>query len=168
MQHKPCLHFSRQQWAEITGELHRRTEGCHESGAFLLGLKTGNDRTVTSVVYYDEIDPCAYETGICILHADAFSRLWEICDDRNVSVVADVHVHGGGAGQSRSDRENPMIARPGHIAIILPRMARGPVRRWSIGLYEYLGEHQWRAHGGCKGRHILKIEDENERPWNNV
>lgn len=160
MQHDPLLRIARPLWCELTTELHRRTEGCHESGAFLLGRKAAEERTALSLVYYDELDPRAYDSGICVLHANAFSRLWDICGECDVSVVADAHVHGGRAGQSRSDRENPMIARPGHIAIILPLMARPPVRRWAIGIYEYLGDHKWRSHGGCNGSRILRIEDE--------
>jgi hypothetical protein len=76
-----------------------------------------------------------------------------------LAVVADAHVHGRSAGQSTSDRDNPMIARPGHLALILPLMARPPVRRWAIGIYEYLGDHQWRALGGCRVSRVLKIED---------
>lgn len=97
---------------------------------------------------------------MCVLHADAFSRLWERCSALGLAVVADAHVHGGRAGQSRADRENPMIATPGHLALILPLMVRPPVRRWAIGLYEYLGDHQWRSHGGCRVTRVLKIKDE--------
>lgn len=53
-----------------------------------------------------------------------------------------------------------MIARPGHLALILPLMTRTPVRRWAVGVYEYLGDHRWRAHGGCHVARVLKIEDE--------
>jgi hypothetical protein len=160
VQPDPCLRLARSLWTELTCELHRRTEGCHESGAFLLGRKAEDGRRVTSLVYYDVLDPNAYETGVCILHADAFGCLWDRCADLGLTVVADAHVHGRGAGQSRSDRENPMIARPGHMALILPLMARTPVRRWAVGVYEYLGDHQWRAHGGCQVARVLKIEDE--------
>ncbi|MBI1869131.1 MAG: hypothetical protein HYS06_12705 [Methylocystis sp.] len=160
MQPDPCLRVARPLWTEFTGELHRRTEGRHESGAFLLGRKVEDSRRTLSLVYYDELDPQAYDSGVCVLHADAFGRLWDHCADLGLTVVADAHVHGRGAGQSRSDRENPMIAHPGHLALILPLMARIPVRRWAIGIYEYLGDHQWRAHGGCKVARILKIEDE--------
>jgi hypothetical protein len=146
-------------WDTLTAELHRRTEGRHESGAFLLGGRDERGRTASAIVYYDELDPHAYDTGVCVLHADAFARLWDRCSDLGLAVVADAHVHPRGAGQSLSDRQNPMIARPGHIAIILPRMARLPVRRWSVGIYEYLGDHQWRAHGGCRGSRVLNIED---------
>jgi hypothetical protein len=160
MQGDPCLHIARPLWTELTAELHRRTEGRHESGAFLLGRKQEDGRRALSLVYYDELDPHAYDTGICVLHADAFSLLWDKCGELGLAVVADAHVHGRGAGQSRSDRENPMIACAGHLAIILPLMSRPPVRRWAVGIYEYLGDHKWRSYGGCRASHILKIEDE--------
>jgi len=156
---EPRLHFTPNLWRELTGELNRRTEDVHESGAFLLGRKWGDGRSVHSVVYYDDLDPQAYESGVCILHADAFAMLWDRCAELNLSVVADVHVHAWSAGQSLSDRENPMIARQGHLALILPLLARLPVRRWAVGIYEYLGDHRWRAHGGCHASRILKIED---------
>lgn len=156
----PCLRLTRQLWTELTNELSRRTEGYHESGAFLMGRKSEYGRRTTDVIYYDELDPNAYVSGVCILHADAFGRLWERCATLGLTVVADIHVHPRGAGQSRADRENPMIARPGHLALILPLMARTPVRTWSVGVYEYLGDHQWRSHGGRHVGRVLKIEDE--------
>lgn len=154
---EPCLRLSNTLWVELTAELHSRTEGRHESGAFLLGRKSGIEREATAVIYYDDLDPRAYHTGVCVLHADAFGRLWDRCADLGLSVIADAHVHGLGGGQSRSDRENPMIGRPGHLG---PLMARQPIRRWSVGLYEYLGDHQWRALGGRHVSRVLKIEDD--------
>jgi hypothetical protein len=155
----PALHLHRAYWLNLGQELHRRTEGRHESGAFLLGTRNGAARAATAVVFYDELDPRAYATGICVLHADAFGRLWDRCAASGLAVVADVHVHPLGARQSPSDRENPMIARPGHLALILPLMARLPIRRWSVGLYEYLGDHQWRSRGGRNIARTLKIEE---------
>lgn len=160
MQRDPCLRLKSKFWNSLIIGLHRRTEGRHESGAFLLGHKTETSRKAIEVVYYDELDPHAYNSGVCVLHADAFGRLWDRCSASGLTVIADAHVHGLGAGQSRADRENPMIARPGHLALIFPRMARPPVRRWSVGLYEYLGEHRWRSHGGCHVTRVLKIEDD--------
>ena len=155
----PTLRMSRSLWLGLGAELHRRTEGRHESGAFLLGTRTGTEREATAVIYYDDLDPRAYATGVCVLHADAFGRLWDRCAEMSLVVVADAHVHPRGAWQSLSDRENPMIARLGHLALILPLMARPPVRRWSVGLYEYLGNHRWRSHGGRHVARVLKIED---------
>lgn len=159
MRPEPCLRMTRGLWDHLALELHRRTEGCHEAGAFLLGRQVATAREALDVVYYDDLDPRAYDTGICVLRADAFGRLWDRCSARGLAVVADAHVHGRGAGQSRSDRENPMIARPGHLALIFPLMARPPVRRWSVGLYEYLGEHRWRSHGGRHVARVLQIEE---------
>jgi hypothetical protein len=155
----PILRLSRALWLHVTNELHRRTEGRHESGAFLLGHRAGAEREATAAIYYDDLDPRAYDSGVCVLGADAFGRLWDKCAERSLSVVADAHVHPHGAWQSLSDRENPMIARPGHLALILPRMAKPPVRRWSVGLYEYLGDYRWRSHGGRHVARVLKIED---------
>lgn len=155
----PTLKMHRSLWLGLGAELHRRTEGRHESGAFLLGSRTGCHREASAVIYYDELDPRAYDSGVCILHADAFGRLWDCCTARSLVVVADAHVHPRGAWQSVSDRTNPMIARPGHLALILPLMACPPVRRWSVGVYEYLGDHRWRSHGGRHVARVLKIED---------
>ena len=41
--------------------------------------------------------------------------------------------------QSEADRTNPMVARAGHIAIIVPDFARWPIRRHRLGIYEYRG-----------------------------
>jgi hypothetical protein len=155
----PTLQMRRSLWLGLGAELHRRTEGSHESGAFLLGTRADADREATAIIYYDDLDPRAYDTGVCVLHADAFGRLWDRCAEMSLVVVADAHVHPRGAWQSLSDRGNPMIARPGHLALILPLMARPPVRRWSVGLYEYLGDHRWRPHGGRHVARVLKIED---------
>lgn len=130
-------------WSKLTAELHRRGKGIHESGAFLLGSRDGEHRNVTDVVFYDDLDADAYRTGVCVLHADAFSKLWSICRVRGLTVVADIHTHPGAAFQSHSDRTNPMIAREGHIAIIAPNFAAPPVPWEQLGIFEYRGSHQW-------------------------
>ncbi len=159
MQHEPILRIARTLWRRMVEDLHRRTEGRHESGAFLLGRMEGGTRRALDLVFYDDLDPAAYDTGICVLHADAFGRLWDACSAMDMAVVADAHVHGRRAGQSKSDRENPMVARRGHVALSVPLMSRSPVRLWSVGVYEYLGDHKWNAHGGCGVSRALKIED---------
>lgn len=159
MRTEPFLRISGATWHDLTRGLHQRTEGCHEAGAFLLGRRTAGSAQATDIIYYDELEPGAYDTGICVLHASAFGLLWDRCAARDLTVVADAHVHPFGAGQSLSDIRNPMIARPGHLALILPFMARPPIRRWTLGLYEYLGEHRWRSLGGRHISRSFKIED---------
>jgi proteasome lid subunit RPN8/RPN11 len=132
-------------WEGVVREMERRGEGCHESGAFLLGGERHGQREVREIVFYDDLDPLAYATGVCVLHGDAFAKLWTICRARKLTVVADVHTHPGPgpAIQSPSDKENPMVARQGHIAIIIPDFARCPSEAGPMGIYEYRGQHEW-------------------------
>ena len=58
------------------------------------------------------------------------------------------HTHPGAAFQSHSDRTNPMVAREGHIAIIVPDFARWPIPAGKLGVYEYVGDHAWHDQGG--------------------
>lgn len=160
MQAKLRLHIPQPLWVKLASELHRRTEGRHESGAFILGRKSADGRHASELIYYDELDPGAYDTGVCVLHADVFGVLWQRCRQLGLVVVADAHVHRFGAGQSRADRENPMVARAGHLALIFPEMARPPVNAASLGLYEYLGDHQWRTHSAAPGAEVLNIKEE--------
>lgn len=136
-------------------ELRRRGYDRHESGVFLLGREKRGWRIAIEAVYYDELDPSAYASGVCILNADAFSKLWTLCRARGLTVVADIHTHPGAAFQSESDRRNPMIARTGHLAIIVPEFAAAPVRFEQLGIYEYLGEHRWKTLGHKHARRYL-------------
>jgi proteasome lid subunit RPN8/RPN11 len=153
------LNFSRSHWFGCMDQLHRRGRERHESGCFILGTIDGPRRRAVRSVYYDELDPKAYESGVCVLHGGAFSKLWEICRQDGLSVVADIHTHEGEAFQSTADRRNPMIARPGHIAVIVPNYARGSIWRHHLGLYRYEGDHRWADLSGWRGRAFLKV------PW---
>ena len=144
-------------WAELLRELCRRGRWQHESGAFLLGLKGDGRREVKAVVYYDDLDPQAYDSGVCVLHGDSFAKLWKICRERNLSVVADVHTHPGVARQSHSDQTNPMVANVGHVAIIVPNFARAPVIEATLGIYEYCGDYAWKNFSGLSRRRYLYV-----------
>jgi hypothetical protein len=142
-------------WRQIIRELECRGRRQHESGAFLLGRDTNGTREVTDAIYYDDLDVHAYSSGVCVLHGDAFAKLWTECRKRKLTVVADVHTHGGAAHQSRSDKANPMIARPGHIAIIVPDFAAWPIAAGRLGIYEYRGKHEWFDRTHPKTRNFL-------------
>ncbi len=147
-------------WDRMVDELHVRTDGeSHESGAFLLGHVTDHGRRVTEVLYFDDLHPEVHARGVVELPAPAFRKLWAIVRERGVQVVADVHVHPHSAGQSQVDRQNPLIATRGHVAIILPNFARPRIRRWAVGVYVYQGDHQWQAVGGFNKR-FLVLEDD--------
>lgn len=138
-------------------ELERRGEHRHEAGAFLLGAKKDGRLNVKDTVFYDELDPATYRTGACVLHGDAFAKLWTLCRQRDLTVVADVHTHGGAAIQSYEDRTNPMVARAGHVAIIVPNMAKPPVRHEDLGVYEYRGHHEWADRSGKRASRFFYV-----------
>lgn len=152
----------RRLWDGLVAQLHARTGGeIHESGAFLLGQMTEHGRRVSEVLYFDDLHPEVHAGGVVDLPAAAFRRLWAIVRERGVQVIGDMHVHPHSARQSCIDRENPLIAMRGHVAIILPNFARPRIRRWSVGVYVYEGDHQWQAVGGC-GNRFLVLEDDYE------
>jgi hypothetical protein len=130
-------------WRHIVREIERRGDHMTEAGAFLLGREVAGHRQIEDAIFYDELDPNAYSSGACILHGDAFGKLWAVCRARKQTVLADVHSHPRLGFQSYEDRTNPMVARAGHIALILPDFGRWPIDRRRFGIYEYRGSHEW-------------------------
>ena len=138
------LSCSRAVWRRLLAGLRERGRGRRESGAFLLGTQ-GIDgrRHIEDFVLYDDIDPHALDTGIVRLDGRYFGAVWDLCRARELTVVADVHTHPRGCGQSESDRAHPIISRAGHVALIVPNFAATPVKRRNVGIYRYLGGHKW-------------------------
>jgi hypothetical protein len=133
-------------WRRLIGKLRERGRGCsRESGAFLLGYERAGAARIVDFVLYDDLDPNALDTGIVWFDGRYFGELWDICGRRGLSVVADVHVHPSGAGQSDSDRNHPMITMAGHLALILPEFARPPIGPERVGIYRYLGGKRWQT-----------------------
>lgn len=131
-------------WRKLRSKLRERGRRCsRESGAFLLGRRDGNRARIIDFVLYDDLDPKCLDSGIVRFDGRYFGNLWAICRARGLSVVADIHVHPGSEGQSKSDRDHPMISRAGHIALILPRFAVGSHSAREIGIYCYLGDKRW-------------------------
>ncbi len=152
----PKLVCSSATWREGAAELNRRTGGHRESGAFLLGLRQGETRQIVSFLYYDDVDPTCFRHGIVEFDGRKLGQVWRVCQDRGLMVVADIHVHPAGYGQSGSDKANPMIAEAGHIALILPNYATGAPAPGAIGIFEYRGNRQWLDHSR-QGRRIFKL-----------
>ena len=144
-------------WREGLSELKRRGEGHHESGAFLLGHHTSNRRAIQSFVYYDDLDPHSLDTGIVMIDGITFGKLWQYCRNTRLSVVADIHTHPGQAWQSPTDRKNPMVGTPGHIAIIVPNFAERFVKPSELGIYEYQGQHSWKEHLGMAANEFFYV-----------
>jgi hypothetical protein len=136
-------------WMRAIPELRKRGQGQRESGAFLLGTQHGPIGKVMKFVCYDDLDPHAYQGGGIQFHDTGYSVLWKLCRERSLQILCDVHTHpSSNVGQSPIDQQHPMIAVVGHTAMIIPHYAH--TSRWSlsqVGVYEYLGGHQWRIHG---------------------
>jgi proteasome lid subunit RPN8/RPN11 len=150
------LKVGRRRWRALTDELARRGRGDRESGAFLLARPDRVPRKVRDVVFFDDIDPDALNGAISI-RGEAFGTLWDICEQRGMRVVADVHTHPGeGVGQSSIDKAHPMVARRGHVAIILPHFAQGGVRPRAVGYHIYQGDRTWTSSYGRDAAALLR------------
>lgn len=157
---QPRLRCNRSIWRAGVTELARRTRGeLQESGAYLLGidLPHGGQR-ILEFVFYDDVDTQALATGIVTIRQTALPRLWELCRARGYGVVADVHVHPYGYGQSPSDMTNPVMPRVGHVALILPNYAAGGPEPGQIGIYEFRGAARWTDRSRL-GASYVKLED---------
>jgi len=146
-------------WRRLILDLRRRGRGRNESGAFLLAPQDSDANRVTSFVCYDDLDPNAYEGGAIAFHAVGHAALWELCRKRGLRVLADVHTHPDSyIHQSPIDQRNPMIPLQGHIGLIVPRFANTP---WwtldSAGVYEYLGNFEWRSYARAEGRRPVRL-----------
>lgn len=130
-------------WFGLYRGLRRRGGDIRESGAFLLGTRGKGTASVRDIIYYDDLDPRALSTGIVRLSGAALGPLWALCTKRGLEVLADVHTHPGGSGQSESDRAHPMVAIRGHVSLIVPNFARSAFDLASVGHYRFRGNKQW-------------------------
>jgi hypothetical protein len=146
-------------WRRLTADLRQRGRNAtRESGAFLLGRQPdGEPARIVDFVLYDDLDPHSLDTGIVRFDGKSFGKLWALCRARGLTVVADIHVHPGGSGQSASDKAHPMITQSGHLALILPDFARTPILRDRIGIYRYLGNQAWQTVPGAERRAFFHI-----------
>ena len=146
-------------WARLVRELRRRGGGRRESGAFLLGKQNASSSRVVAFVCYDDMDVKALESGAVTLHADGYAALWQRCRERALRVLGDIHTHPGrDIRQSSIDERHPMIPIVGHTAMIAPDFGRTLI--WSlaeVGVYEYLGSYQWRAHPASRARRRVSL-----------
>ena len=142
------ISIRRWRWRRLMAELARRGRGERESGAFLLARRARSPRRVAAVVFFDDLDTAALNGAISI-RGEAFGRLWELCEQRGMRVIADVHTHpGAGVRQSPTDAANPMVARSGHVAIIVPHFAIGSPRPNQVGFHVYQGDRTWKSEFG--------------------
>jgi proteasome lid subunit RPN8/RPN11 len=156
---QPELSCSAQLWQQLVEKLRERgAHGTRESGAFLLGERANHSAKIADFVLYDDLDPKSLDRGIVHFDGRYYGVLWERCRRTGLSVVADVHTHPGSPRQSLSDRAHPMIAAPGHIALIVPRFAMGAINVKEIGMYRHLGARRWQTVPLDKRLSFLQID----------
>ena len=137
-------------YTDLMAELATRGLGCRESGAFLLARGTSNDSSdmpvrIVGVAYYDDLDPHSLN-GAVSFSAVGYSALSAHCRQEDQRVVADIHTHPGRhVRQSHTDRTNPMVAVPGHVALIAPNYAQGVICPESIGVHILESGGQWQS-----------------------
>ncbi len=151
------LKIRRTLWKRMVELLRRRGNGERESGAFMLG-DVGGTR-IREFIPYDDLDPEALSSGIISFHGEGFVPLWNYCAQNKLQVLADVHTHAGRwTGQSETDRTNPMIEIPGHVALILPYFAAvSQSSLKGVGIYEYQGDLRWKTWSTRSGRFKLTL-----------
>lgn len=152
------LTISQRLWDEVGAELARRGESRRESGAFLLA-KVGHDsRRIARAVYLDDLDPECL-TGSIHFKSGGYAKLWEICESEGLAVVADIHTHPGSlVEQSAIDKQNPMLAKHGHVAIIAPDFGRIPIEPESLGVHIYLGDQGWKSRFGRSAARAIAVK----------
>jgi hypothetical protein len=150
------LHLTHRQWHDLLRELARRGAGARESGAFLLA-HLSRPQDIVEVAYHDDLDPACLTGGISFA-GTGYGRLWSLCRDRGLTVVADIHTHPGTVvRQSRIDATNPMISHPGHVAIIVPDLGHSPDPDLA-GVHVYAGGHRWISYLGEGNQSVLSID----------
>jgi hypothetical protein len=165
MSPQPRLQLTSTLFAELTSELARRGGGTRESGAFLLTTRVPEPgdpacwQTVTAIAFYDDLDPASL-TGNISFSADGYTALAALCRRDGLQVAADIHTHPGNwVRQSRTDATHPMVALPGHLALIAPNFARHPTRITDLGAHSYLGNGQWSSRYGNDVTSIVRLTE---------
>lgn len=151
------LSCSRSLWHTLLRDLARRGDSRRESGAFLLGEQRQGRRRIVRCVPYDDLDPHCLDTGVVVFDGAGYGPLWELCRSTGLAVVADIHTHPGAPWQSEADRKHPMIALPGHVALIVPNLAQHIVPPDALGIYEYRGDHQWQDRSGQRADQFFYV-----------
>lgn len=132
-------------WFQLVWKLKKSGKGIRESGAVLLG-KYGSNK-VSQCIALNELDPECLTNGYISFHSNGFIKLWKLCKEKKLVILADVHTHPSSwVLQSKTDIVNPFISKVGHIAIIVPNYAyKLNVEKSKIGFYEYLGNFIWQT-----------------------
>lgn len=137
------LSITRELFDTLMKELEARGAGARESGAFLLTSSDSGDADdqewpeVTAIAYYDDLDPSSLTGGITF-NAAGYTALNALCRREQLRVVGDIHTHPREwVAQSSIDAAHPMVALPGHVALIAPSFACAPLDPDELGIHVF-------------------------------
>jgi proteasome lid subunit RPN8/RPN11 len=137
------LQIPRLFWMRLIHVLRRRGQRRRESGAFLLG--NYDKRKLVEFIPYDDLDPHCLDHGYITFDCKYHVPLLEICRQRGLHVLADVHTHPGRrTGQSEMDRDNPMFSIKGYTELIVPSFGYCSLISFAgVGVHRYDGNGKW-------------------------
>lgn len=143
---RPLIEMPRAVYDTLIADLAKSGRGIKEAGAFLLGHAGDQSRRVSSYLMYDVV---AVESSRKHAHvaftAEEMAHAWEHCYATGLQVVADVHTHPLGPGQSVTDRAHPIVSVAGHVALIVPYFAMRAPRPVDLGVHVFEGTGRWRS-----------------------
>lgn len=143
---RPLLEMSRALYSALIADLAMSGRGIKEAGAFLLGHADEHGRRVESYLMYDVVaTESSRKYEYVVFSAEEMARAWEHCYTTGLQVVADVHTHPLGPAQSPTDRAHPIVAVPGHVALIVPFFAMRNPAPADLGIHLFDGAGKWRS-----------------------
>jgi proteasome lid subunit RPN8/RPN11 len=143
---RPLLEMPRAIYESMIADLAASGRGVKESGAFLLGQSGNEERRVSTYLMYDVVAPASSQKhAYIVLTADEMARAWQHCHATGLEVMADVHTHPTGPGQSVTDRAHPIVAVKGHVALIVPYFALCSPEPADLGVHVFEGAGKWRS-----------------------
>lgn len=143
---RPLLEMSRAVYDALISDLAKSGRGVKEAGAFLLGHAGQQGRRVSSYLMYDVVAPeSSRKHAYVAFTSEEMARAWEHCYAAGLQVVADVHTHPMGPGQSLSDRAHPIVSVTGHVALIVPHFAMRSPQPFDLGVHVFEGSGRWRS-----------------------
>jgi proteasome lid subunit RPN8/RPN11 len=156
---RPLLELESTLYSLLISDLAASGAGVKEAGAFLLGdCGDSRCRRVKSYLMYDVIAPGSSRAHDYVaLTGEEMAAAWNYCYRAGLQVVADVHTHPGWPTQSHSDRANPIVSVPGHVALIVPFYALSEPKPRDLGVHLFMGEGLWRSMFDCEAEGALRL-----------
>jgi|APLak6261660806_1056025.scaffolds.fasta_scaffold00123_5 proteasome lid subunit RPN8/RPN11 len=143
---RPLLEIPRAVYDTLIADLARSGRGIKEAGAFLLGHTDEQGRRVSSYLMYDIVAvESSRKHDYVAFTAEEMALAWEHCYATGLQVVADVHTHPMGPGQSVTDRAHPIVSVAGHVALIVPYFAMRKPEPIDLGVHVFNGAGLWQS-----------------------